>query len=157
MVEENKRMTIIQATSGTYRSRVDGTLVISIEVEPRHAQAALALIGMPGTPLAIARLVSDHEIKGTIRPPNTEIGKWESIGPLCVLAIQLCKDERFWDYLNYSIGVNYVDSENKARMFILHDLDIDSRKELDGDKEIEYKFHETFRKPYMAWLEKGGK
>ena len=49
-------MTAIAATTGTYRSRVDGTLVIQIEIQPADRVAALELLGMPGTQVAIAAL-----------------------------------------------------------------------------------------------------
>lgn len=49
-------MSIVEASAGTYRSRVDGTLVLSVEIEPRFVAAALELFRTPGTPLAIAAL-----------------------------------------------------------------------------------------------------
>ena len=55
-------MSAIEFVSGTYRSRVDGTLVLSIEFEPRHRAAALELFGMPGTGGCAARLLNQAEL-----------------------------------------------------------------------------------------------
>jgi hypothetical protein len=141
-------MTIIQATSGTYRSRVDGTVVLSVEIEPRHAQEALALFGMPGTSLAIARLVSEHE-----KP----IQEKKKVGDLCIVACNYCKDKRFWHWLNsLDGGGGKIESEKGAAECIYACLGISSRKEIDDGGEIAESFHETFRKPFMAWLEENG-
>lgn len=84
--------------------------------------------------------------------PKTE---HKPVGPLCMLAVQWCKDERFWEWLNQLDGVNGdISSEEEAKDIILVYLDIDSRKQIDDNGPIAEEFHETFRKPFMAWLEK---
>lgn len=50
---------IVAGSTHTLRTRVDGSLSITIEVEPRHAQVAFSMFGTPGTPVAIARLVPE--------------------------------------------------------------------------------------------------
>lgn len=41
------------------RTRVDGSLSITVEIDPRHAAQAFALFGQPGTPVAVARLTNE--------------------------------------------------------------------------------------------------
>jgi hypothetical protein len=144
-------MTIIEASfvkvSGTL---ADGTLRMVFDVEPRHAQAAFALFNSPGTPAGLARLQNQP----VYEYPETE---HKPVGPLCMLAVQWCKDEMFWEWLNQLDGVNGdISSEEEAKDIILVYLDIDSRKQIDDNGPIAEEFHETFRKPFMAWLEKNG-
>lgn len=48
---------IVAATIHTMRTRVDGTLSVTIEIEPRHAGQWVQAFGtMPGTPVAVAKL-----------------------------------------------------------------------------------------------------
>lgn len=46
----------VQGTTRTARTHVDGTLVVQIEFDPTTAKAAFGIFGMPGIPVAIARL-----------------------------------------------------------------------------------------------------
>lgn len=50
---------VVSGSTHTLRTRVDGSLSITIEIEPAHAQAAFALFGAPGTPVALARLTQE--------------------------------------------------------------------------------------------------
>jgi len=55
-------MTIIEAASVNVKTLADGTLRVSMDVEPRHAQAAFALFGAPGTPMALAALKKSYNV-----------------------------------------------------------------------------------------------
>lgn len=56
-MSETKTPAVVAATTHTVRSLVDGTLSVTIHVEPRHvAQWVQAFGVMPGTPVAVARL-----------------------------------------------------------------------------------------------------
>ncbi len=46
----------VSGSTTTVKTMADGTLRVSVDVEPRHAQAAFAMFGAPGTPVALARL-----------------------------------------------------------------------------------------------------
>lgn len=136
-------MTAIAFTTGTYRSRVDGTLVLSIEIEPRHAQDALKLFSMPGTPGAIARLQTAAE-------PAPER---EKLGPLAMLAVRWCKSPEFWNWLSYKMTCK---SEAEARDRILRHCEVTSRKELDTDPDAASRFEQAFRKPFAIHLKESG-
>ena len=66
-------MSAILATSGAIRSLVDGTLRLTVDIEPKDAQAAFALFGKPGPPVALARITNEaaveHDRKAQAQPP----------------------------------------------------------------------------------------
>lgn len=55
-------MSAILATSGAIRSLVDGTLRLTVDIEPSDAQAAFALFGRPGTSVALARITNEAAV-----------------------------------------------------------------------------------------------
>lgn len=149
-------MSAIEASSGTYRSRVDGTIVLSVEIEPRNAAAALALFGMPGTPMAIAALqvgyaaVGEPIIKSYPEKDNSEKPKG---GPLARLAGIWCNDPEFINWINktYVHGEPLRGAEGAADC-IRSICDIDSRAELDSNEHAAELFHSMIRGPYSRHL-----
>jgi hypothetical protein len=130
-------MSVIEATAGTYRSRVDGTLVLSVEIEPRHVPDALKLFGTPGAPMALARLVVGAGAEP--EPPA------ERVGPLCYWAVQRCKEPHFRVWFVNKITA----TEEDAKRAIYALCDIKSRKELDTNADAADLFNEHVRRPYM--------
>jgi hypothetical protein len=118
----------------------DGTLRLIFDIEPRHAQAAFALFHSPGTPAALARLIS----------PRSEIVVAEEkefkskIGHNCISACDLCKDKQFQ---SWSKSVN----EEDAKQFILSTCKISSRKELDSNQEAANIFRTLIIIPFKSW------
>jgi hypothetical protein len=51
-------MSVIEASSVGVKTMADGTLRITLDIEPRHAKDAFGLFGAPGTPCALAALKS---------------------------------------------------------------------------------------------------
>ena len=147
-------MSAIEASSGTYRSRVDGTIVLSVEIEPRNAAAALALFGMPGTPMAIAALqvgyaaVGEPIIKSYPEKDNSEKPKG---GPLAKLAGIWCNDPEFWKWLETDPD-NACHSAHGAAACLYAICEIESRAELDHDPIAAEKFHRLIRGPYQKHL-----
>ena len=47
---------VIEGASARISTLVDGTLRVTIDIEPRDAQAAFRLFGTPGTAVALAAL-----------------------------------------------------------------------------------------------------
>ena len=64
-------MTAIPASSVRLKTMADGSLQITMNVEPRHASAAFALFGMPGTPAALAALKVGTELPAEDSPEPT--------------------------------------------------------------------------------------
>jgi len=147
-------MSAIEASSGTYRSRVDGTIVLSVEIEPRNAAAALALFGMPGTPMAIAALqvgyaaVGEPIIKSYPEKDNSEKPKG---GPLAKLAGIWCNDPEFWKWLETDPD-NACHSAQGAAHCLYAICGIESRVELDNDPAAAERFHRLIRGPYNRHL-----
>lgn len=50
---------IVSGSTHTIRTLVDGTLTLTLHIEPGEAQKAFAMFGAPGTPVAIAKLNTD--------------------------------------------------------------------------------------------------
>lgn len=147
-------MSAIEASSGTYRSRVDGTIVLSVEIEPRNAAAALALFGMPGTPMAIAALqvgyaaAGEPIIKSYPEKDNSEKPKG---GPLAKLAGIWCNDPEFWKWLETDPD-NACHSAQGAAHCLYAICGIESRVELDNDPAAAERFHSMIRGPYSRHL-----
>lgn len=135
-------MTIIEATSGTYRSRVDGTIVLSVEIEPRHAKQALELFGMPGTALALAALKDGSKAITDNKPAG---------GPLAKLSGMWCREPKFWEWLETDPD-NAASSERGATLCVHAICGVESRAMLDNDPVAARKFQTLIREPYMQWL-----
>lgn len=155
-------MSAVEASAGTYRSRVDGTLVLSVEIEPRFRAAALELFGMPGTPMALAALkvkaggddgANRTQVKGAPEPPAPA----EKGGPLSVWAALRCKEPEFQGWIARKAGNVIAPSEEGAAGFIRLLCNVESRAEIDSNPEAERKFHEGIRGPYSKWLAARGK
>lgn len=142
-------MSAIEASSGTYRSRVDGTIVLSVEIEPRNAAAALALFGMPGTPLAIAALQVGYAAASTNKESLT-VEKPKG-GPLAKLAGIWCHDPEFWKWLETDPD-NACHSAQGAAHCLYAICGIESRVELDNDPAAAERFHRLIRGPYSRHL-----
>lgn len=152
-------MSAVPCSSVSVRTLADGTLRISFDVEPMHAQDAFRLFAAPGTPAAIAALQSGYAavVDQPIQPVmGNPITKKPTIGPLCMLAVQWCKDPMFWRWTD-TISAYAVESETGASNLIKSICDIDSRKALDTDPAAAERFHRLMRGPYIEYmLSRGG-
>lgn len=153
-------MTVIEGAVHTLRTMVDGTLAITVHIEPRNRKAALELLSDPGTPVAVAALTVEAE---EVEPQA------EKVGPLALWAIQRCREAEFQEWIRPVYdramggrGTGYGDLSDDdikrmgmngfARHAVLVLLDIQSRREIDTPANAAL-FHERIRKPYAAWLE----
>lgn len=120
----------------------DGTLRISFDIEPMHAQDAFKLFAAPGTPAAIAALQTGYATAGGELQTKP---KAEKTGALCLLAAQWCKNPHFQIWAD-------VQDEESAKEFVLATCLIVSRKALDTDAIAASIFDFQIRKPYMTYL-----
>lgn len=140
----------------TVRTLVDGSMVIQIEVEPRHARAAFNLFGAPGTPVALARITPEAATaqERTEFDPPDERNKG---GALCKLSAMWCAEEEFHAFLAatmkwakaYSEPITSVVAANIIR----ETCGVVSRADLDHDERAALIFHRDFRLPYQRWLQ----
>lgn len=153
-------MSAIEASSGTYRSRVDGTIILSVEIEPRNASAALALFGMPGTPMALAALQAGYMSKNDDKLDTSEkrVQKTAEIehekpkgGPIAKLAGIWSADPEFWAWLKSEHQHQEWNAETSAE-YIRGLCGIESRAELDHNPEAEALFHTYIRANFSKYL-----
>ena len=126
-------MTVIEASSVRVSTLADGTLRLTVDIEPRNAQAAFTLFGSPGVALGIAALKNSQE------SPKKGIG-----GPLSQWVAVRCGEERFQKWL----GVESADDAAKAVRALLL---IESRAEIDNDEVVRECFENVIRAPWAKY------
>ena len=90
-------------------------------------------------------LAAQIDTSALIAKPGESLQEVAPIGPLCLLAVTLCKDPNFLAWGNFLHAAH-------ARACILEICGMDSRKSLDTNAEAALRFHQRIRKPYNAWL-----
>ena len=142
-------MSAIESSTVGMKTMADGTLRLTLDIEPRFAKGAFGLFGAPGTPCAIAALRI-----GTQAPAEPEKPKG---GPLAKLAGQWCGEEKFQDWMlsNFpsSMEEQGLDIAVMVRNALCEICCIKSRAELDHDPRANTLFNRFIRIPYMAHLE----
>ena len=159
-------MTAIAATTGTIRSRVDGTLVLTIEFEPSQAQGAFRLFATPGTQVAITALRDGSFLEqkncAPEQPepdelpvqPEPEKAPREPLGDACYRSVMWCKDATFWHWIT-SLQIDFFGtckSEREATLFVKTTCGVESHKDLDIDNEANKAWNRLIREPYRKWL-----
>lgn len=86
----------------------------------------------------------------TRHPVLAENGKVKP-GPLCLEAIQLCQNARFREWAAEGAEEEQF-SEAQAKEYILNVCCIESRKELDTDRQAALAFINRIRVPFMGWV-----
>jgi hypothetical protein len=135
-------MSAIEAASVGVRTMADGTLRLSLDIEPRHAQAAFALFGAPGTPMALAAL----------RPASSKPEAPKG-GPLAQWVAMRCQEPHFQAWLYRQDRERWIaaageDAEEVAANVIRAICGVDSRAELDSNPEAAARLHKLIREPY---------
>ena len=129
------------------KTMADGTLRISFDVEPMHAQDAFRLFAAPGTPAALAALQVGYAQAAKPEPqPEKPKG-----GPLAKLAGMWAADPEFWAWLGTVHTSNHWDSETSAA-YIRNVCGVESRADLDHDEEAAALFHEHVRGKFSKYL-----
>lgn len=144
-------MSAIPCSSVSMRTMADGTLRLSIDIEPMHAQDAFRLFAAPGTPAAIAALqagYANHD--NTAKPGNSVIEKPKG-GPLSKLAGMWCNDPEFWQWLETD-PLNACHSASGAASCVRDICEIESRADLDHDAQAAERFNSLIRGPFSKWL-----
>lgn len=145
---------LIQATSRTVKTMADGTLRLTVDISPIHAQNAFTLFGMPDAPVVLARLTQEaaqtqaqNETIEEDKPKGGFLSQWLA---------KRCKEKSFWEFLdNYHEAKDWhggVECEADAESVSKELLGITSKTEIDNDKDVEGSFHKLIRLPYASWL-----
>lgn len=141
---------LIQATSrGVKNTLVDGTVRFVIDVEPAQANAAFALLGMPGSPLVVARLTTEAAKEQAQQEAQKPKG-----GELAKLAGRWCAMPEFQEWC---LGEHStMRATELAAEWVRETCDIQSRAELDHDEIAAQLFHERIREPFREWCHENG-
>ncbi len=143
---------VIAAVSrGVMATLADGTLRVKIDIEPNDAELAFKLLGMPGNPIAIARLTTPGE-----QPKSAPQTERKTGGPLARLAGLWCAEEAFADWLadtypdqfNAALGKSGGDIEGAAAHLVRWLCNVESRADLDHDPVAAELFHDLVRRPF---------
>jgi hypothetical protein len=147
-------MSIIEGASVSVKTMSDGTLRLSIDIEPRNAQAAFALFGAPGRAVALAALKDGAgAVSSPPSTPQQKGGEWAK------LAGMWCNDRDFWAFANATTHAGvlwHVDSPQTAKEFMCELSVIDSRIQLDSDPEALKRFNAEIRYPFMKYMQARG-
>lgn len=106
----------------------------------QRVMMALVLIGDDEQPLPPPEPTKHHVA------PARRAGR--TVGPYCMEAIELCRNERFRAWASSECGIT-IDSEDRAKQFICDACGIASRTELDVDEEAKEAFIREIRVPFM--------
>ncbi len=133
-------MTAIAAAAVSLRTLADGTVRVTVDIEPKDAADAFALFGRPGQPIAVAAL----------RDGFAAVPDKPKVGPLCLEAVRYCEMPEFQEWRKRRGDLNLT--EEGAKATILWDCKIESRKELDANPEAAALFITKVRTPFMKYM-----
>jgi hypothetical protein len=134
-------MTAIIASTVGVKTMADDTLRLTIDIDPRYAGEAFALFGKRGSACAIARLTNEAAVEDMRADPKPVEEKLKG-GALARLAGQLCQLSDFLEWYG-------CDSAEEAAAHIRFACGIESRAELDHNKDAAQIFHEAIRLPFL--------
>lgn len=142
---------MIESSSSSARTMADGTLRLTVDIEPRHSQAAFALFGAPGTPMALAALQCAKAEPAALEAvplaaKGGERAKW---------AAMRCQEPGFHRWLQEAFPQQWEASHGNtpalwAASTVRAACGIDSRAELDSNAAAAARFDLLIRKPYGA-------
>jgi hypothetical protein len=147
-------MSVIEGASVSARTMADGTLRLSIDIEPRNAQAAFVLFGAPGRAVALAAL-KDGSAAITSESASEVKEKQQKGGEWAKLAGMWCTDLDFREWAN-SLYTQKIHNDIEAAELIRDECGIKSRVELDHDAGALRRFNERIRHPFMKWMQARG-
>lgn len=134
-------MSAISGTRRQYKEMADGTLRVSIDIDPMFKAQFLELFGAIDMPVALAPLQPNFD------QPKEEEKKG---GPLAKSAAQMCAYPVFIKFMEEKyMGVG---TEEDTAHLIRELCKIKSRSELDHNPEAAKRFHELMRQ-YREWNE----
>lgn len=119
----------------------DGTLRLTVDIEPRHANDAFSLFGKPGVPMALAALKTEAQQRRSEQRSNKP-------GPIALWLIERCKEPAFQAWASPT-----MQSESAAADWCKQQCGVKSRRDIDGNPEAERAFNERVRRPWAQFNE----
>lgn len=165
----------VPAAAVRMQTMADGTMRLTVDIEPRHAFDACRMFLTPGTPIALACLTPEAAQSDARRQTQAPAPAQPERrgGQLARLAGMWCDMPRFQEWLRVLYdghlggdggGWGDLDDEARADMtpaqvarhMLLGLCDIESRRELDHNSYAAQVFHAHIRKPFLAVLDQEG-
>lgn len=148
-------MTAIEASSARCKTMADGTLQLTVNIEPRDAIKAFSMFSAPGTALAIAALVPEHARQAEPEPApikGGEIARW--LGIRCGEdAFQAWLFETYWKQAAHATG----DTPAKRAASVIRAVcGVESRREFDSDPDAADRFHRLIRSQWATYQQSRG-
>lgn len=143
-MSETDEITAISGTRRQYKEMADGTLRVTIDIDPPQKQAFLTLFPEIDMPVALSPLKADFEQKKEGKPKG---------GPLSKSAAQMCEHPPFQSFVVRHWPENDpcpTDPAIYTVLYIRRRCGIESRAELDSNPEAAKRFHELMRE-YRQW------
>ena len=137
-MDQDGRMSVIEATSVKVSTMIDGTFRLLVQVEPKDAVAAFTLFGAPGVPIALARLATPTEKKAQERQEKP-VG-----GPLSQWVAMRCAEPEFQVWLG-------AETADEAAAEVRRICEVSSRAVLDHDEAARRLFENEIREPWMRY------
>lgn len=142
----------LDTTRGGVRQRMDGTLVVYLEVKPEDVLAFWRLFPKVSSGVALAPLLQPFRRPRVDSTQGSNVDRHGPVGgSLARLAAMLCKQEEFWSFLRGLPGYAHVRGETDAVAAIYALCGIPSRALLDSDARAGRIFHEVIRRPYVEY------
>ena len=138
-------MSAIEGASVRIKTMADGTLQLTINIEPVDAIRAFTLFGAPGTPVALAALKVGHALKSDepVAAPEPKGG------PLSQWLAQRCNEPLFRQWAGREFGM--VLSMIGASDAICEYIGAARKRAIDSDPEASRKLKELVIRPYGDW------
>lgn len=144
-------MSAIEASTVRCQTMADGTLRLTLDIEPMHALPAFQLFGVPGRAVGIAALKDfkdrvDAAAKEVIRERSeAQLAQWGALGTLCKTAIAWSNHPEFQEWLGVASAV-------EAGERIKEICEIESRKDLDSEPVAAMRFRQRIIAPYQKYM-----
>lgn len=139
------RMELMNPNPSSRMSKDGPIYKCSFEIT-KEAHEQFMTANTSGMVIAAVCQVVDENAK---EPPKRT---WNDLGPLCKSAIDLCKEKKFWEFMNHRWGGESIEKEADAEKVFKYRFGVKSRTELDTDIEAGYGFKSVLR-DYRKWLE----
>ena len=137
----------IPASTVRCQTMADGTLRVTLDVEPSHAQAAFALLGSPGQPCAIVALKTANQAQAAERAKGGNASKW--LGMRCgEPAFQAWLADQWPKQWSEAIGATDTLRAASVVRAVCH---VQSRAEIDNDQAKFARFDRLIRQPWAAF------
>lgn len=164
----------VQAATVGVKTLADGTLRLTVEIEPRHALNACRMFLTPGVPVAVARLDATAALTADrVQPapppaptPPSDPPDDRKGGALAQLAGRWCADREFqnWLFVRHrnvaeaaAVRCNHEPSDAELAAMVVRELcGVASRADLDFLDSARRRFDELVRHPYMAHMKAVG-